>query len=203
MKTAMLGDGILRNQGSRVESLNRSGGSAERRKFAILRMAALYRAAATPRFMERAGVKAGVCLIWLLVFSATLVQAQYSMRRHSFSTVGSKSTGGSYSVSSAIGTTGAGATASGGGYSVTPSPWSVAVVETPGAPKLGIAAAGAAVKVTWPSPSTGWLLQQNTNSVSSVNWSNVTATIQDDGTTKVLIVNPPTGNRFYRLFKPD
>ena len=58
------------------------------------------------------------------------------------------------------------------------------------------------VAVSWPSPSTGWTLQQNTNSVSSGNWSNVTAIIQDDGTTKTLIVNPPTGNRFYRLNKP-
>jgi hypothetical protein len=24
----------------------------------------------------------------------------------------------------------------------------------------------------------------------------------DDGTTQSLLVNPPTGNRFYRLFKP-
>jgi uncharacterized protein YcnI len=55
------------------------------------------------------------------------------------------------------------------------------------------------VAVSWPSPSTGWTLQQNTNSVSSANWSNVTSGIQDDGTTKTFIVNPPTGNRFYRL----
>jgi hypothetical protein len=27
-------------------------------------------------------------------------------------------------------------------------------------------------------------------------------TITDDGTNKFIIVNPPTGNRFYRLFKP-
>ncbi len=58
------------------------------------------------------------------------------------------------------------------------------------------------VAVTWPSPSTGWTLQQNTNRVSSLNWCNVTAAIQDDGTTKTLIVNPPAGNRFYRLFQP-
>lgn len=38
--------------------------------------------------------------------------------------------------------------------------------------------------------------------ISSVNWSNVTSGIQDDGTTKTLIVNPPAGNRFYRLHKP-
>jgi len=127
---------------------------------------------------------------------------QYSLKSSSLSTVGGKSSGGNYSVSSAIGTTGAGATASGGNYSVTSSPWSLAIVETPGAPKLGIAAASGTVRITWPSPSTGWVLQQNTNSVRSVNWSNVTATFQDDGTTKTLILNPPTGNRFYRLFKP-
>jgi hypothetical protein len=58
------------------------------------------------------------------------------------------------------------------------------------------------VAVSWASPSTGWMLQQNTNSVGSVNWSNSPGTIQDNGITKTLIVNPPTGNRFYRLFKP-
>jgi hypothetical protein len=39
-------------------------------------------------------------------------------------------------------------------------------------------------------------------SVSSVNWSNVTGTNLGDGTAKMLIVNPPVGNRFYRLHKP-
>ena len=58
------------------------------------------------------------------------------------------------------------------------------------------------VAVSWPSPSTGWNLQQKTNSISSVNWSNVVTTPADDGTTKTVIVNPPTGNRFYRLYKP-
>jgi hypothetical protein len=57
------------------------------------------------------------------------------------------------------------------------------------------------VAVSWPSPSTGWQLQQNTNNVASVNWSNAPGTIQDDGTNKILIVNPPTGSRFYRLLK--
>jgi hypothetical protein len=58
------------------------------------------------------------------------------------------------------------------------------------------------VVVSWPSPSTGFVLQQNTNGVSSLNWSNVTATIQDDGTNKTLIVNPNSGSRFYRLIHP-
>jgi hypothetical protein len=58
------------------------------------------------------------------------------------------------------------------------------------------------IAVSWPSPSAGWVLQQNTNGLASVNWSNSPGTIQEDGTTKTLLVNPPTGNRFYRLVKP-
>jgi len=58
------------------------------------------------------------------------------------------------------------------------------------------------VAVSWPSPGTDWTLQENTNGVSSVNWSNAPGPIQDDGTNKTLIVDPPTGNRFYRLHKP-
>jgi len=34
------------------------------------------------------------------------------------------------------------------------------------------------------------------------NWSNVTSGIADDGTTKMLLVNPPAGNQFFRLKKP-
>jgi hypothetical protein len=57
--------------------------------------------------------------------------------------------------------------------------------------------------VYWPSTATGFVLQQNTNGVScSVNWSNVTAAIQDDGTNKSLVVNSTSASRFYRLLHP-
>jgi hypothetical protein len=79
----------------------------------------------------------------------------------------------------------------------------IAAVQTPGAPLLSIVHTTTnTVIVSWPSPSIGFTLQQNTNSIASVNWSNVVATPFDDGTTKTVIVNPPAGNRFYRLFKP-
>jgi outer membrane protein assembly factor BamB len=58
------------------------------------------------------------------------------------------------------------------------------------------------VIVSWPSSSTNFVLQQNTNSLGPINWSNVTGTIQDNGINKFIIVNPSVGNRFYRLFKP-
>jgi hypothetical protein len=57
------------------------------------------------------------------------------------------------------------------------------------------------VVISWPSPSTGFVLQQNTNRLGSANWSNVTATANDNGTNRFIIVNP-AGNRFYRLFNP-
>jgi len=113
---------------------------------------------------------------------------------------GGTSTGGVYSVTGTIGQPDAGAM-SGGNYTLQGGFWGIiAAVQTPGAPLLSILRTTTnTVAVAWPSPSTGWNLQQNTNSVSSVNWSNVTSGIQDDGTTKSLIVNPPTGNRFYQL----
>jgi len=117
---------------------------------------------------------------------------------------GGTSTGGVYSVSGTIGQPDASGPLTGGNYSLSGGFWSLlSVVQTPGAPVLSIASTPTnTIAVTWPSPATGWIPQQNTNSVSSVNWSNVTDTIQDNGTTRTLIVSPPLGKRFYRLFKP-
>jgi len=117
---------------------------------------------------------------------------------------GGTSTGGVYSVTGTIGQPDASQQAmTGGNYSLVGGFWSLIAVQTPGAPLLSIFRTTTnTVAVSWPSPSTGWSLQQNTNSVSSLNWSNVTSGIQDDSTTKTLVVNPPTGNRFYRLRGP-
>jgi hypothetical protein len=108
-------------------------------------------------------------------------------------------------MSGSIGQPDAGPPAHAGGYVVQGGFWGmIAAVQTPGAPSLTITHNPqlSTVNVSWPSPSTGWALQQNTNGVISVNWSNVTSGIQDEGATKTLIANPPTGNRFYRLMKP-
>src|SRR5215471_7011406 len=47
-------------------------------------------------------------------------------------------------------------------------------------PRLTITRSNNIVIVSWPSPSTGFVPQQNTNGLGSVNWSNVTGTIQDN-----------------------
>lgn len=117
---------------------------------------------------------------------------------------GGTSTGGVYSVTGTIGQPDAGSTAmTGGAYSVTGGFWALAAVQTPGAPLLSIARTTTnTVAVWWPSPSTDWVLQENTNSMTSMNWNDVVATPVDDGTHKTVIISPPTGNRFYRLFQP-
>jgi hypothetical protein len=141
---------------------------------------------------------------FLLTALCIPVRAQYSIDWSTMDGGGGTSTGGVYSVTGTIGQPDAG-TMSGGNFTLEGGFWgAIAAVQTPGAPLLTITLNPqlSTINVSWPSPSTAWTLQQNTNSVGSVNWSNVTATIQDDGTTKTLLVNPPTGNRFYRLHKP-
>jgi hypothetical protein len=116
---------------------------------------------------------------------------------------GGSSTGGLYQVSGTVGQHDAGVM-SGGNYFLAGGFWSLlSVGQTPGAPLLSITFTSTnTAMVSWPSPSTGFNLQQNTNSIGTANWSTVVSGIQDNGTIKYLIVTPPTGNRFYRLTKP-
>jgi len=149
-------------------------------------------------------MKSTIPLLLVGVLAApALLHAQYSIDWSTIDGGGGTSTGGVYSVTGTIGQPDAG-TMSGGNYTLQGGFWGViTAVQTPGAPLLTIFRTTTnTVVVSWPSPSTEWTLQQNTNSVSSVNWSNVTSGIQEDGTARTLIVNPPTGNRFYRLNKP-
>jgi hypothetical protein len=54
------------------------------------------------------------------------------------------------------------------------------------------------VAVSWPSPSMGFVLQQNTDGLGSGSWSNVTDSMLDDGTNK-MITQPMGTNSFFRL----
>ena len=128
----------------------------------------------------------------------------YAIDWYKISGGGGTSTGGVYAVSGTIGQHDAGGPMTGGNFSLTGGFWSLlSVVQTTGAPLLSITLTTTnTALVSWPSPSTGFNLQVNTNSVASVNWSNVVTLPTDNGTAKFIIVNPPAGNRFYRLFKP-
>jgi hypothetical protein len=71
-------------------------------------------------------------------------------------------------------------------------------------PTLTINPSGNRMLIAWPSASAGWSLQQNSD-LTTANWSPSGYSgypIVDDGTSKNLIVAPPTGNLFFRLFHP-
>jgi hypothetical protein len=112
---------------------------------------------------------------------------------------GGVSTGGVYTVSGTIGQHDAGTAMTGSGYSLTGGFWALFAVPTAGAPTLTIfhTLTNTAV-VSWPSPSTGWRLQQN-SVVSGGTWTTPSEPVTDNGTRKFIVVNPPVGNRFYRL----
>lgn len=114
----------------------------------------------------------------------------------------STSNDGRFSVSGTIGQPDAGVAMTGVNVSLAGGFWSLYAVPVPGAPRLNIQFTPTnTVIVFWPSPSTGWTLQENTNGLSSGNWTDYPFP-QDNGTNRFIIVNPPTGNRFYRLKKP-
>ena len=54
--------------------------------------------------------------------------------------------------------------------------------------------------ISWPSPTPGWNLQQSAD-IGAGTWTSPAETVNDDGTRRFIIVNPPAGNRFYRLRK--
>ncbi len=54
--------------------------------------------------------------------------------------------------------------------------------------------------LSWPSPLTGFGLQQNTN-LAPASWTGVMATLTDDGTNKSVTLDAGAQRQFYRLMK--
>jgi hypothetical protein len=142
-------------------------------------------------------------LVLLFVTFAAAVHAQnYSIDWYKVSGGGGASTGGVYSVSGTIGQHDAGGPMSGGTYSLTGGFWALYAIQSPGAPLLTITRTPTnTVVVSWPSPSTGFVLQQGSNVVATSNWVNVLQSPADNGTTRSIVINPPNGNRYFRLMK--
>jgi hypothetical protein len=137
-----------------------------------------------------------------LLLSAAQAQ-QYAIDWFTIDGGGGTSTGGVYSVSGTIGQPDAAVQPmAGGNYSLIGGFWSVIAVAAPGSPNLKILLTTTnTVVISWPSPSTGFVLQQN-GDLNTANWLGAPQTVNDDGTNRFIIVNPPTGNRYYRLVKP-
>lgn len=57
------------------------------------------------------------------------------------------------------------------------------------------------VVVSWPSPSTGFVLQENSD-LTTTNWVSPPQTPIENGPNRQITINPVTGQNFFRLFKP-
>jgi hypothetical protein len=141
-------------------------------------------------------------VLWLSIFvPATGFAQQYSIDWYKIAGGGGTSSNGQYTLSGTIGQHDAGGPMTGGNYSLTGGFWSLFAVQTPGAPTLQIflTATNTAI-VQWPS-SSGYSLKQS-SSLSNPGWVTPPQTVNDNGTYKYIVVNPPTGNVFYRLSNP-
>ena len=127
---------------------------------------------------------------------------QYQINWYKIAGGGGTVSNSQYTVNGTIGQHDAGGPLTGGNYLVTGGFWSFLAVQTPGSPLLRVflTATNTAV-VAWPAPSTGFHLQQ-TADIGAPNWAGVTNTVNVVGGENLVIISPPTGNRFYRLAYP-
>jgi FG-GAP-like repeat len=55
--------------------------------------------------------------------------------------------------------------------------------------------------ISWPWPSTGYVLQQTTN-LATANWTTFNGLVSSNSTSMSVIITPATGNLFFRLSHP-
>jgi hypothetical protein len=115
---------------------------------------------------------------------------------------GGTSSDGSFSMTGTIGQPDPG-NMSGDSYSVEGGFWSVVqVVQTEGAPRLGISRSGLNVVLFWPVTATGFVLEQNSSLVQTTAWSGVSQNVVTNNGTNYVTITPSAGNNFFRLKKP-
>lgn len=140
---------------------------------------------------------------FLLIFLVEPVKSQnYAIDWFTIDGGGGSSSGGNFSLSGTIGQPDANSQQMAGGrFLLTGGFWSLVAIQSPNAPTLTIQLTGTnTALIMWPSPSPGFSLQQN-GDLKSASWSAPVETVNDNGVNKFIIVNPPAGNRFYRLNK--
>ena len=138
----------------------------------------------------------------IVLQTAATMAAQYSVDWFKIAGGGGTSTNSIFSITGAIGQPDASQQMMTNGiYSASGGFWSlISVVQTLGAPTLTITHSGNSMKISWPYPSTGFVLQQNSNLTTS-GWS-ASSGISNDGTNNFITITSPTGNLFFRPLHP-
>lgn len=143
-----------------------------------------------------------IFLALVLLFPFGGFTQPYSVDWYKVAGGGGTSSGGGFQISGTIGQQDAGTALSGGAYSVTGGFWALAAVQTAGAPVLHLTQSGNHVILSWIAPSTGFVLQGNSDLTATNNWLLTgPAPVTTDGFNYVTNTVTP-GNKFYRLYHP-
>jgi len=147
----------------------------------------------------KARLRSFALYVGIVLLPAAVSAQNYSVDWYVVAGGGGISTHGQYAISGTIGQPEAGAM-NGGNFSLTGGFWGLlAVAPMAGAPLLSIARTPTnTVVLSWPSASTGFVLQQ-TSTLAPANWSDASQAPVDDGVTRSVVISPPTGNQFFRL----
>jgi hypothetical protein len=137
----------------------------------------------------------------LILTTPAWLQAQYAIDWWTLDGGGGTSSGGSYTLSGTIGQPDAGVL-TGGPYTLSGGFWpGILIVPIPGGPTLTLTLSDNLVTIAWPSPSTGFLLEQCDN-LATLTWTPVPQTPTDNGSQKQVTVFAEAHTRFFRLAKP-
>jgi len=125
--------------------------------------------------------------------------AQYSIDWFTVDGGGGTSGAGVYEISGTIGQPDAGSLIA-GDYVIDGGLWSdIEAAPEPGTPGLTISGVyHGVILITWPAPSTGYVLQVNTD-LTTTNWLAVTNPPIVSNGEMTITVSPNVGNRYYRL----
>ena len=142
----------------------------------------------------------------LMVFAlVTSAHAQPVIDWFTLDAGGGVQSSANYLVNFTMGQADVGSTAPGSAnYRIIPGFWALEDLgPTTGLPELSITLMGANVVLSWPSPSTGFILQ-HTDSIDAIpaNWVSTLAVVSDNGFVKSVSVPHNVSNRFYRLRQP-
>ena len=144
------------------------------------------------------GVAAGIALAAVLAAAGRADEVDW----HALAGGGGASVGGNFSLAGTVAQTGAG-TLAGKPYLVVGGFWGISqAIQTPGGPLLSIIldVPTDAVRVSWPVPGSGWLLEKtSTLAGSPPRWSQVVPPYQTNSTHVFATLPREMGNTFFRL----
>ena len=145
-----------------------------------------------------------ILLFSLLAFAAS-VQAQSVIDWFTLDAAGGAQSSANYVVNFTAGQNDVGPTVlSSANYRIIPGFWALEDMgPAVGLPELSIALSGSNVILSWPSPSTGFVLEQTDSlNVLPAAWSNSPGVVSDNGFIKSLTLPHNVAKRFYRLRRP-